>query len=360
MEDSMSNTAWVATRKGLAEVQRAGGTWTVKAMHHRGKPISMMLAQPGALYAATNEGHFGAHLHVSTDRGKTWSEIAMPAFEPTGDAEKKGPSVSEIWALEGGGRPGVLWAGTKPGGLFRSDDGGKIWSLNEPLWTAPGRDKWFGGGTEEPVIHSIAVDPKNPMRVTIAVSCGGVWRSQDDGKSWQVHGKGMRASYMPPDQAENPVVQDPHRLVQSAADPKTYWVQHHNGIFRSTNDLDSWREISKAGPSTFGFAVATHPHDPQTAWFAPAQKDEARYPVDGKFVVTKTSDGGESFRIIDRGLPNTISYDLVYRHGLDVDATGERLVMGSTTGNLWISEDSGNSWDHVSGHLPPIYAVRFG
>jgi hypothetical protein len=355
----MSDTAWIATRKGLAEVKRGARSWSLANMHFLGKPISMMLEGPQALYAATDEGHFGAHLHRSTDRGKTWAEIAVPAFKPTGDPEKKGPSVSSVWALEFGTTPNILWCGTKPGGLFRSDDGGNSWMLSESLWNAPGRDKWFGGGTEEPVIHSITVDPKNRRRVAIAVSCGGVWRSEDDGQSWQVHGKGMRAAYMPPDQAENPVVQDVHRLVQSPADPKTYWVQHHNGIFLSTDDLGSWSEIREAGPSTFGFAVATHPKDAKTAWFVPAQKDEARYPVGGRFVVTKTTDGGKSFTTISQGLP-TPSYDLVYRHGLDVDKTGERLVMGSTTGNLWISEEAGESWQHVSAHLPPIYCARFG
>jgi hypothetical protein len=356
----MSDTAWIATRKGLVEVSRTGSGWKIGASHFLGKPISMSLhdAATGKLYAATSEGHFGAHLHVSTDRGRSWTETGMPAFAKSED--KSAPAVSEIWSLEAGSQPGVLWAGTKPGGLFRSDDAGESWTLNEPLWMAPGRDKWFGGGTEQPVIHSVAVDPSNKQRVAIAVSCGGVWRSQDDGASWQVHGKGMRAAYMPPDQAENPAVQDPHRLVQNAADPRTYWVQHHNGIFLSTDDLQSWREIEHAGPSTFGFAVASHPKRPGTAWFVPAQKDEARYPVGGKFVVTKTTDGGASFETIDAGLPQDPSYDLVYRHGLDVDATGERLVMGSTTGNLWISENGGEAWMHVSAHLPPIYSVRFG
>jgi hypothetical protein len=50
---------------------------------------------------------------------------------------------------------------------------------------------------------------------------------------------------------------------------------------------------------------------------------------------------------------------LTYRHGLDVDETGERLVFGSTTGSVWISEDGGDSWQNVSTHLPPVYAVRF-
>jgi hypothetical protein len=64
--------------------------------------------------------------------------------------------------------------------------------------------------------------------------------------------------------------------------------------------------------------------------------------------------------VLRRGLPQEHAYDLVYRHGLDVDASGNRLAMGSTTGGLWLSEDQGDSWRCLSTQLPPIYAVRFG
>jgi photosystem II stability/assembly factor-like uncharacterized protein len=130
-------------------------------------------------------------------------------------------------------------------------------------------------------------------------------------------------------------------------------------MFHTTNGCESWDEITDVEPAVFGFAVAVHPRDPQTAWFVPAIKDEFRIPKGAKFVVTKTTDGAQSFRQISQGLPTEKAYDIVFRHALEVDETGDRLVMGSTTGNLWISEDSGESWQNVSSNMPPIYAVRF-
>jgi hypothetical protein len=59
-------------------------------------------------------------------------------------------------------------------------------------------------------------------------------------------------------------------------------------------------------------------------------------------------------------LPQSHCYDLIYRHGLAAHDDGRRLLMGSTTGNLWATEDAGDRWQLVSAHLPPIYAVRFG
>jgi photosystem II stability/assembly factor-like uncharacterized protein len=82
-------------------------------------------------------------------------------------------------------------------------------------------------------------------------------------------------------------------------------------------------------------------------------------PVDGRLVVTRTRDGGESWEALGRGLPDRDAYHLVYRHALDVDANGERLALASTTGSLWVSEDAGESWARVSADLPPIACVRW-
>lgn len=110
-------------------------------------------------------------------------------------------------------------------------------------------------------------------------------------------------------------------------------------------------------PSNFGFAVAVHPNDPDTAWFVPAKKDDHRYLVNGEFIVSRTQDGGKTFETLRKGLPKEPAFGMVYRHALAVDAGGITLVMGSTTGSVWASEDSGESWIQLSTHLPPVYVV---
>ena len=158
---------------------------------------------------------------------------------------------------------------------------------------------------------------------------------------------------------ESPLPQDPHRIVQCPHQPERLWMQHHNGIFRSDDGGENWQEILDVPPSSFGFAVAVHPTDPDNAWFVPAIKDEMRIPVDGRVVVTRTRDAGQSFTVLQQGLPDRHAYDLVYRHALDIAENGEQLAFGSTTGSLWISEDQGDSWQTVSEHLPPVLCVRF-
>jgi len=369
----MSDRFYAATRKGLFTIDRKAGKWSITNAAFLADNLPIVLPDPrdGSIYAAIAHTQYGSKIHRSTDTGKTWSEIGVPAYpeSPKGAEPDKCPvrgipipwKLELIWALEAGGpdQPGLLWCGTIPGGLFRSRDSGQSWELVRTLWDQPSRKEWFGGGMDYPGIHSICVDPRDSKHVNVGISCGGVWVTRDAGETWECQANGMRAAYMPPEQAGNPNIQDPHRVVQCRARPDVMWAQHHNGVFRTTDGAKSWHEIPAVQPSVFGFAVAVHPKNGDLAWFVPAIKDEKRIPVDGRVVVSRTRDGGKTFEVLRTGLPQAHAYDITFRHGLDIDETGDQLAFGSTTGSLWVSSDQGDSWEQVSAHLPPVYCVRF-
>lgn len=365
----MSSTLLISTRKGLFVAEGAGARARISRALFVGDnvPLAVVDRRDGAWYAVLDHGHFGVKLHRSDDGGASWTEVATPAYppKPEGFVDKdmwgrdRDWATKNIWALAPAlDAAGALWCGTNPGGLFRSPDRGQSWALVEALWHHPTRVKWNGAGADNSVIHSICVDPRDPACVVIAVSSGGVWRTRDAGASWQPHTVGMKAGYVPPEQAEWPENQDPHCVVQCPAAPHVYWCQHHMGIWRSTDDLGSWQQL-EARPSSFGFSVAVHPRDPDTAWFVPADSDQKRTPITGEVVVTRTRDGGRHFEILRDGLPQRHAYDLVLRHGLAIADDGAQLAFGSTTGNLWATDDQGDHWHTVANHLPPIYAVRY-
>ena len=214
----MSTRLFAATRKGLFQVERGKSRWTVKKIHFLGDNATMVLPDPrdGTVYVALGHGHFGVKLHRLRQGARKWEEITTPALpaRPEGTAPRMDPmgrtipdSVQLIWALEPAdpARPGSLWCGTIPGGLFRfgrrRDPPG---SSTRALWDNPKRLEWVGGGADYPGIHSVSVDPRDPRRVAVGVSTGGVWATADGGATWKISSHGLRADYMPPEQARDP------------------------------------------------------------------------------------------------------------------------------------------------------------
>lgn len=372
----MSHSLLVSTRKGLFRFGQDRGALDPSPIESvfLGDPVTIAMHDPrdGSTYAALRLGHFGCKLH-RRDADGSWREVTAPAFpEKPADApivrepmrgDEVPWKVDQIWALAPDySTDGGLWLGTIPGGLFHSSDRGETWTLNMPLWMRPERAQWGGGGYDWPGLHSIVTHPDHPARVIVSISTGGTWRSDDGGQTWRIASQGMRAEYMPPGQEFDPVAQDAHLVVACPSVPESLWAQHHNGIFRTTDGSASWTEITSAEPSAFGFAVAVHPRNPDVAWFAPAIKDERRYPVDGRVVVSRTRDGGQTFDVLAQGLPSAHAYHLIYRHCLVAsggDGARVRLAMGSTTGSLWTSDDEGDRWTRVTADLPPIYALTW-
>ena len=338
----------VSTRKGLFTLERGARGWQVARTSFLGDNVTVMSHDPrdGALYAALNHGHFGVKLHRSRDGGASWQPIASPVYPPKPEGYvPKTPvegtpadwSLKLVWTLEPGGadEPGVLWCGTLPGGLFRSEDHGETWSLNRPLWDDPQREQWFGGGADHPGIHSVCVDPRDstPRQDRRLVR----WRVDDARRGSDV---GARR---PPACAPSSC----HRSGSSSRTSRTRIAWRSAATARTcsgcsittassarTDGGASWSEITGVEPSTFGFAVAAHPDDPQTAWFVPAVKDESALSRStARWSSRAPATAASTFDVLREGLPQEHAYDLVYRHALDVDPSGTVLAFGSTTGS---------------------------
>lgn len=352
----------LGTRKGLVVYENSKSGWKFKEDHFLGIPVSIVGINPrnGYWWAMQDHGHWGCKLHRSSDEGKNWQEIEAPKY-PEGEEIKDGipATLKYLWAFATGGlnQDGRIYLGTEPGGLFISDDNGDNFSLNRALWNRSERkQKWFGGGRDNPGIHSILIDPDDPDHIYIAISCAGVFESIDGGQNWNPRNKGLRAEFLPDPDSE--IGHDVHRLVACQSDFKVMWQQNHCGIYRSIDSGANWTEVSqKDGPANFGFAIAVDDNDSNVAWVIPAKKDECRVAVDYALQVCRTEDGGKTWQSFTKGLPEKDCYDLIFRHALAVD--DDTLAFGSTTGNLFLSEDRGESWDCLNTHLPTIYCCEF-
>jgi photosystem II stability/assembly factor-like uncharacterized protein len=267
-----------------------------------------------------------------------------------------------------------MYVGTIPGGLFVSSDGGASFELDRGLWDhesrggdlfagqGNGTTKWFGTPASEgefaPGIHSIVIDPRRPERVLVGVSTAGVFETTDGGATWRTRNRGLVMDYSP-DPTDEWAGHDPHAVVMCQGAPDHLWQQNHCGVFYSDDGAATWRKVSNPDSGVhFGFPVAVDEHDGRTAWLVPGKSDMQRTTIDGGLFVARTEDGGATWTQLREGLPQEDAYDVIYRHALD--NSGDQLAFGTTTGNLYVSEDRGGSWATVANNLPPIYSVRFG
>jgi photosystem II stability/assembly factor-like uncharacterized protein len=254
----------------------------------------------------------------------------------------------------GADRPGGLWIGTEPGGLFYCNDEGRSFQLVDSLWNHPSRldpSQWFGAGKDYPFIHSIALDPRDSDHVYVGVSCAGVFETRDGGNKWEAKNNGLVAAYLPNPNAV--VGHDPHRILLCRAHPDILWQQNHCGVFRTSDGGEFWEEVSgKDGFPKYGFAIAIDDEDPGMAWVIPAHSDEQRIPVNLKPTVCVTTDAGRNWISINQGLPAGHSFDLVLRHSLVKN--GDTLAFGTNNGNLYLSNDRGSSWHTISQNLPTV------
>ncbi|MEZ5066373.1 MAG: glycosyl hydrolase [bacterium] len=364
---SSSNRMIVGTRKGLFVLERKSAGWKVVRYAHSASPVPYAVVDPrhGTLWASLDHGHWGCKLHRSPDLGATWEEVEAPKYpksartKPWTTGKPQPATLRYIWVIQPGGadQPDRLYLGTEPGGLFVSDDGGTTFKLNKGLWDHPSRfEKWFGGGRDMAGIHSVFVDPRDSSRVLVGISCAGVFETLDGGKTWAPRNRGMSADFLPDPEAE--VGQDPHYLEACGSDPDVLWQQNHCGIYRSTDGAKSWKLLSKPGDlAHFGFAISADEKNPDAAWVVPAVSDTHRIAVDAKLCVCATTDGGATWKALRKGLPQKDAYDVAFRHALD--KSHGTLAFGTTTGNLYFSENRGRSWETIGQNFPPIYSVRF-
>ncbi len=357
MKHSPTTSVWVGTRNGAFLFRSTNRkTWTTEGPFFRGWKVNHVAADPPdpkRLYAAVNSAWFGPHIHSSVNRGKTWK----PSDE--GFAVKSVPEakLARAWHIEPGhaDQPGVVWAGADPGVLFRSDDWGKNWQEVASLNTHPTRDKWTPGGGGL-MVHSIQCLSKDS--IVVGISAAGAFRSNDAGATWTPHNGGVRADFVPKKFPE--VGQCVHHLLAHPRNPNQLYQQNHCGIYRAQADAAKWTDISRGLPTRFGFCMAVPADEDQTLLTVPIESPNFRCTPKGKLQVGRSRDGGKTWSLLTKGLPQKDVYVLVLREAMASDAHSPAGVyFGTTGGQVYYTRDAGDSWQALAEPPPPVHSIPF-
>lgn len=359
----MGTVLLVGTRKGqwIGRSDDRREEWTFTGPHHNMEEVySGLVDNRGGglprIFAGASSMWLGPQVRWSDDLGETWHETPGGGirFPEGSDA-----TVERVWQLVPGAVDGVVWAGTEPGAVWRSEDGGETFALEQGLWDHPHRTEWdagFGGQA----FHTVLPHPTDPASVTAAISTGGVYRTVDGGTSWEPRNRGIRADFLPEEQRYPEFGQCVHKVTRHPSRPERLYLQNHGGVYRSDDEGGSWTSIGEGLPSDFGFPVVVHPHRPDTIWVFPLGGGDRRYPPDARAQVWRSDDAGESWTAYGEGLPDAF-YVGVMRDAMCVDSHDPAgLYIGARNGSVWASADDGETWRQVAADLPDVMSVKVG
>jgi len=243
-------------------------------------------------------------------------------------------------------KPGVFYVGAVNGGVWRTDDYGRTWT---PIFD----DQPTGS------IGALAVAPSNPEILYVGSGEGlqrpdlstgdGIYKSIDGGRTWQ-H-LGLRDGQQIPQIAVDP--KDPNRLFVAVLG-HPYGPNEERGIYRSLDGGESFHRVLYKDPDTGGADVLIDPGDARIVyavlWEArqgPWENGEFSGPGSGLY---KSVDGGTTWKPLTRGLPD-FQHDGLGRIGLGIaPSRTSRLfatVQVKDSGFLYRSDDAGESWARI-------------
>ncbi|MDH3307408.1 MAG: exo-alpha-sialidase [Acidimicrobiia bacterium] len=338
-------TLAIGTEKGGFLLDHTAAGWTVRPPLFPGWKVTAFGRAPSGEYLLAVGSNWFGAAIHRSRDLSTWDQVIA------------GPSyegldrpLTQIWTLATQGTR--IYAGVDEAGLFRSDDDGVTWQpvtgLNEHE-TRPGWVPGLGGLAA----HRILTDPGNDDRIWCAISAVGLFRSDNGGETWDTKNHGIRQGLEIED--FDGIGFCVHSVTLDPDNPDHLWRQEHTGVFRSTDGGDSWEPIEKGLPAVFGM-IMTRDHASGRLFVIPLESDERRLPVDGRFGVYRSDDNGDTWMPSGTGWPQEPTYTSVLRGAMTADQTGG-IFLGTTGGQVWASADLGETWERLPLVVPRILTV---
>ena len=261
-------------------------------------------------------------------------------------------------------QPNVFYVGAVNGGVWKSDDYGRTWNPifdNQPTQS----------------IGAIAVAPSNPNIVYVASGEGlqrpdlsigdGIYKSTDAGKTW-TH-LGLRDGEQIPALAIDP--RDPNRLF-AAVLGHPFGANAERGIFRSLDGGVTWQKLLYKDENTGGSDVELDPENPDVVYASLWQSRLGPWEDNNAFAGTsgglfKSTDGGQTWQKLTKGLPQNLTQVDVSIAPSQTSrlyatvATTEKTAYQTDKGmGFYRSDDAGESWYRVTADPRPAMKIGGG
>jgi len=287
----------------------AGGSWVRhRAPFPLNSRIQALVAHPTQAQTVFAGGDTG--LFVSHDGGARWECLSADGTLPT------------IWSLAVDPvDPDILFAGSRPAGVYRSRDGGRQW---QKLAVDIAPECSIG----VPFVTSLVVDPDDHRTVWAGVEIDGVFRSVDGGDTWTHLKTGL---YDP----------DIHAVAIAKTQPKRLYASTAREVFISDNLGDTWQslDIKEKWPLPYARGMAVKEDEPGVLFAGCGETTTGETGF-----VLRTKNFGENWEVLRLPTqPNGTIWGLATH-----PAEANRIVAFSLFGEGYVTEDAGDSWRKIA------------
>jgi photosystem II stability/assembly factor-like uncharacterized protein len=328
-----SNEILVGTREGAITIARdgSGSEWQIAHRAIPDKHISALMAEPESRLVFAGAFHGG--VHVSADGGKSWEQ------------RSNGMTQNNVYSLAArrvDGRVRVF-AGTEPAHLFASDDLGLNWQEIPSLRAVPSVPKWnFPAPPHIGHVKHINFDPAAPTTIYASIEVGGLLKSTDAGKSWQEF----------PD-----LYEDVHRIMIHPSDANFLYAVTGRGLYVSPDGGATWEQWTRREDEIGGYpdGFVFRPSDPKLIFMTAAHDAPGTWRTThfAGARISRSQDGGRTWEILRNGLPDRLQAS-IEAFCLEESGQSTAIFAATTSGEIFSSEDLGESWKKIITGLPPI------
>ena len=343
----MASILYLSTDEGIVTVRSENGSrWKVEDHGLKDWSVTeaaVVASAPNRVFAGTR----GDGVWLSEDFGKSWKK---PSYG------KYGPGKVRCITIDSHD-PTTLYAGAEPIDVFVSRDSGKRWIKLDSVWNVPWVESVpYPGASVEPHVRDIAVDPKNPKKIYIALQVGYMLKSTDGGASWKLLNRDIDADVHTI--AINPTDPDNLVIATGGSDSRNGHVKGR-ALYGSNDAGESWAAMAMEFTQEYSVPLAMHPKDPNLLFTALAHGNPGKWrrPTGAESVMIRSKNGGKTWEKLERGLSEP-SKSFVQAIALD-ETQPEHLYAATKSGKLYESHDSGDTWAKMDVEVSSVSDMKF-